>query len=109
MNVLKIIDQCASLNIYEKRTMTESYGELVFFNKENEDWMRVFSGIFGPAQKPAGAKPTKEDKKITEHYGGIQGNQILFKKDFEGASIAAMFWPWQNNTHTTLKLFLIPQ
>ena len=37
----------------------------------------------------------------------VKAGQTLFKKDFEGHSIIAMFWPWQDQAHTTLKIALL--
>ena len=31
----------------------------------------------------------------------------IFKKDFADLSVIAMFWPWSDGTHTTLKVALL--
>jgi len=65
---------------------------------------KMFTEIFGKAVKPSGTKPTKEDSRLTENYGGVYANQILYKKEFNNTTIIAMFWPWQDSTHITVKL-----
>ena len=107
MTIKKIIERCNNLDVSEQRSMSDEYCELVFFNKEIEEWNNVFTEILGPAKKPAGAEPTQEDDVLTEEYGGIFTNQTLFKKDFDDFTIVAMFWPWQDGTHTTLKVAFI--
>ncbi len=103
----KIIETCLMLSIHEKRDINDKYFELVFYNKEIDEWIKIFTNILGAAVKPANTKPTKENLRLTEDYGGIYGNQTLFKKEFDDAMIIAMFWPWQDNTHTTLKIALL--
>jgi hypothetical protein len=31
-------------------------------------------------------------------------NQVLYRKAFGDGTILAMLWPWQDGTHTTLKV-----
>jgi hypothetical protein len=105
--IKEIFKKCKTLNISEERTISDEYLELVFESKETDKWSNLFTEIFGPAAKPAGAKPTKEDLVLTKDYGGIYFNQTLFKKDFSGVAIMAMFWPWQNGVLTTLKVTVL--
>jgi len=93
-----------SLNICEKRAETAEYCELVFYSKETDDWNRVIESFLGPPIKAAGIKPSKHDRDLTEEFGGITDNQTLFS---DGTSIIAMFWPWQDSAHTTLKIALL--
>ena len=107
MILKEIIKKCSMLSIYEERRITDGYGELVFYNKEIDGWNKIFADIFGPPIKPAGAKPTKDDLDLTKDFGGISVNQILFKKEFGDGTAIAMFWPWQDNIHTTLKIVFL--
>lgn len=102
-----IIEKCSTLNIYEKRSMTDKYCELVFYSKDTDKWNKIFNNIFHQAVKPAEAKSTKDDLRLTKDYGGICDNQTLFKKEFEGTTIIAMFWPWQDGVYTTLKVAVL--
>ena len=103
----EIIEKFGALNVYERRSISDEYCELVFYSKDIDEWNKVFTEIFGQAIKPTGARPTKDDLRLTDDYGGVQNNQTLFKKEFDGATVIAMFWPWQDKTFTTLKLSLL--
>jgi len=107
MKLQDITSKYQELNIYEERNRSDDYEELVFYKKEIDEWERIFTDMLGPAKKPAGSKPTKEDKKITEDHGGIQQGQTLFMKELEDATILAMFWPWSDNTYCTLRVMYI--
>ena len=100
----EIIEKCEKLNISEKREATDNYYEAVFSTKDTDQWNNALSEILGPAVKPAGTKPNKEDQRLTRQLGGIYENQTLFKKEFDSSIIIAMFWPWQDGEHTTLKI-----
>ena len=107
MTLSEIAGRFAGLQIDNKRVDTEEYCELVFYTKDTAEWDKAIAGFFGPAVKPLKARPSREDLRITEAYGGIQAGQVLFRKDVEGRSAIAMFWPWQDGTRTTLKIALL--
>jgi len=107
MMLTKITEKFGELVICEKRISTQEYCELVFLSKETEKWHSIFTETLGPAVKPPGKIPNREHRLLTKDYGGIWFNQTLFKKDFEDAIIIAMFWPWRDNIHTTLKLIRV--
>ncbi len=104
MTLREIIGKCSTLPVYEERCITDEYGELVFYNREVDEWKKILADIFGPAIKPAGVEPTKDDLHLTKEYGGIWVDQTLFKREFGDYTVIAMFWPWGNNIHTTLKM-----
>ena len=106
MTLKGIIEKCNRLGVFDTRFITDEYVELVFYSKEIDEWHRIFVDFLGPATKPPGIEPTQDDIRLTKDYGGIWGNQTLFKKDFGDSTIISMFWPWQDNTHTTLKTVL---
>ena len=107
MTLKEIVEKFNELDVYEQRCVSDEYVELVFYSKEIDKWDKVLIDILGPAVKPAGVKPTKDDQDLTKDYGGIFDNQTLFKKDFDGVGVLAMFWPWQDGTYTTLKAALL--
>lgn len=107
MTIKEIRERCGKLSVHEEREVSDDYAELVFYNKDLNEWNKALIDTLGPAIKPAGVEPTKENLRLTENYGGIYDNQTLFKKDFGNVSVLAMFWPWQDNTHTTLKVALL--
>jgi hypothetical protein len=107
MTLREIVEKCSILSVCEKRCITDEYGELVLYNREIDEWNKILADIFGPAIKPAGVKPTKDDLHLTKDYGGIWVDQTLFQKDFDDVTVIAMFWPWKDNIHTTLKMALL--
>ena len=107
MIVKEIVDKSSALEVFEKRSVSEDYLELVFFNKDMEGWNSIFIDIFGPPLKPQGINPTQEHSQLTSDYGGIQKNQILFKKDHDRGIVILMLWPWSDGEHITLKMAAI--
>ncbi len=104
MKLKEIVQKCRMENVHEVRRITDDYVELVFYNKKLDQWNKTFFDILGPPKKPAGVKPSKEDLDLTEDYGGIWINQTLFRKEFGDSTVVAMYWPWQDEVHTTLKM-----
>ena len=104
MTLKEIVDQFGKLTVSETRTVTDNYCELVFYTKDTAEWEKVLAGILGPAIKPPKTRPGKDDLRMAEYYGGICNGQTLFRKDFDGVTIIALLWPWQDKTCTTLKL-----
>lgn len=103
----EIVERSKALGVYEKRTATDIYYEVVFYTKDTREWEKVLAGILGAAAKPPAVKPTKEDARITQEYGGIYQGQTLFRKQCGDSTVIAMFWPWQDGAHTTLKVALV--
>ncbi len=106
-NILEdIVAKIFELNISEKRKISSNYCELVFYSKDLSRWGEVMAEIFGSPSKPQGREPTATDEEIVQEFGGIRSNQTLFKKEYDGNTVLAMYWPWQDETHVTLKIFL---
>jgi hypothetical protein len=107
MTLHEIIEKCRMLGVDEERYSSDRYHELVFYQEEIDKWKIVLSGVLGPAIKPGGEKPTKDHERLTKEYGGIWSDQTLFKGEFEGVTVIAMFWPWEDGIHVTLKMALL--
>ncbi|NIS61084.1 MAG: hypothetical protein GTO13_10385 [Proteobacteria bacterium] len=104
MTLSEIIEKCSMLRVHEKRCVTNEYGELVFYKRQTAEWNKKLADIFGPAIKPPGVKPTEDDLDLTKDYGGIWVDQTLFKREFGDGIMIAMFWPWSDGIHITLKM-----
>lgn len=104
MRLADIIKECDRLNVAETRDRGDDYWEFVVYNQDLPDWTALLTESLGTAAKPAGKKPSRDDLRITEKWGEIRTEQTLFVKNFAEAAIFAMFWPWQDNNHTTLKI-----
>lgn len=105
MTINDIIAKFGDLKIIEDRGVDADEAEFVVFNEELHHWRSLFEECLGEPVKKQGKKPTKEDLLLTKNYGGIYDRQILYKKDFDNYAIMAMFWPWGDNTQTTIKLY----
>ena len=104
MMLQNIIKKWSKLNIYEKRCINDEHADIVFYCSEITEWNKIFTENLGPAIKPSGVKPTNDDLDLTKDCGGISFNQTLFKKEFDDGTVIAMFWPWQDGIHVTLKI-----
>jgi hypothetical protein len=103
----RIEQKLSELAVSKQRKRTDTYSELVFFNKDLKKWDRALSGILGPPMKSKWKKPDENLTAITRGFGGIRVGQTLYYKEFENCKILAMIWPWKDKTHTTLKLSMI--
>ncbi|MBW2056458.1 MAG: hypothetical protein JRJ26_03070 [Deltaproteobacteria bacterium] len=104
MTLKEIVGRCNLSSVYEIRHVTEDYGEVVFYNRDMEEWNTVFLDSLGPPIKPACVEPSEDQRRLAEAYGGIWKNQTLFKREFDGFTLIAMYWPWQDQVHTTVKI-----
>ncbi len=120
--MMKIVDLVGDklINaIKEIRTNSENYEEIVFFNKDVSEWLKILT-------EKLGAPLLSTDQKVTEtssnkiysskkdaafeaanSHGGIRENQILYYGSYKSQKLLIMIWPWQDNLHTTLKKVLV--
>ena len=106
MTLKEIIEKCGTLPTCEERCIGDEFCEIVFYSKDTDEWNKIVADFLGHAIKPAGMEPTEDDRYLTRDYGGTWPNQTVFKKDFGDVTVIAMFWPWQDGIHTTLKIAL---
>ncbi|MFC1809806.1 hypothetical protein ACFL3D_06845 [Candidatus Omnitrophota bacterium] len=104
MVIKDILSKCSTLSVYEERTMTDDYCELVFYRKDIDAWEKNIAEVMDGILKPAGTKPAREHLAITRDLGGLWSDQTLFSMSSDGDTFIAMFWPWQDKTHVTLKI-----
>jgi len=104
VEIKEIIKKCASLDIYEERCIADDYYEVVFYTKDTSQWNELFTEILGLAVKPYGVEPKQEDITLTKKHGGLRENQTLFKREINNSIMLAMFWPWQDEVRTTIKV-----
>ncbi len=107
MQLKEIFDRCRHLKIYEKRSLSTEFIELVFYNEDVSEWFNLLSSFLGPPVKPEGQQPSQKDLDITAKTGSIRVEQTLFEKEFDEGIIIAKFWPWKDNVHTTLRMALL--
>ena len=104
MTLKEFAQRIAGLNVYQIREEGDDYHERVIFSADIQEWNTILEEILGPAVKPAGVAPSGTDLALCQIYGSIMTNQVLYRKAFGDGTILAMLWPWQDGTHTTLKI-----
>lgn len=107
MSLKEIMKKCSHLNLFQERTLEDHFVDVAFNNNDLEAWMEILTQIFGEPVKPKGVAPTDEHQKMTKDFCGIMTGQTLFAKEFEGKTMIAMLWPWQEQEYTTLKIGII--
>ena len=107
MTLDDILAQAKDLEIFERRSFSAEYCELVFFSQDLEAWFRILTDSLGEPKKPAGQEPTKADLGITSQTGGIRINQTLFEKELGEKTIIAKIWPWDDERYLTLKMAVL--
>ena len=100
--------KCHSLAVAKTREMGENYAELVFFSKDLEKWDQVLCEALGPAEKQRNCSPSRAHQGLTRELGGVRHGQTLFARKGQNGTVVALYWPWRDRTHITLKLGLIP-
>lgn len=102
-----ILLQAKNLGVYERRSLSAEYCELVFFTRDLETWYDILSSSLGEPRKPPGQEPSTSDLDLTSKTGGIRINQTLFEKDFGAETVIAKLWPWEDDEHITLKMAML--
>jgi len=107
MTLDDILVQAKELGIFERRSMSAEYCELVFFSRDLDDWLHILNVNLGEPRKPAGLEPTKADLGLTSQTGGIRINQTLYEKELGETTIIAKIWPWDDAQYMTLKMAVL--
>lgn len=102
-----IMAQASKLEVFERRSMSAEYCELVFFSQDLDTWHIILASVLGEPKKPAGREPTEADLGITSGTGGIRINQTLFERNFGDMTVIAKFWPWGDERYITLKMAVL--
>ena len=104
MTIREIIEQCSHLEVDEKRASAPNYHECVIFAKDIVQWEEALIKSLGSPEKAPGEKTTQAHFSLTINYGGLRDNQTLFYRKSGNESFIAMFWPWKDKAHITLKI-----
>lgn len=107
MQLKEIVDKCNHLKVIEKRCISDEFVDLVFASDDIDELQRILTDFLGEPRKPKGQTPNIQDLQLTSNTGGIRTEQTLFEKEFQDGTVIAKFWPWQNKTHTTLRMALL--
>lgn len=96
-----------SLTIFKHRKASDTYREIVFFNKDAKKWNRILSGKLGAPVKPKWNRHDKSIDRLTRKFGGVRKGQTIYMKEYDDCSVIAMIWPWKDKQHSTLKLSMV--
>ena len=110
MELIEIITKISHLEYAQKKYHVDKHGEyaqLVFSNSQIEDWLVSITELMGDPLKTAGEPVTDDIIDLTEDFGEIFDHQTLFYRKIGDQRMIAMFWPWNNQESTTLKLMIL--
>ncbi len=105
MNYAKFLEQVRHVRNDHVRTDTPDYTEIVIPKTSLADMEKVMGQFLGPPAKPLGQKPAPEHLALTDKYGGIRPDQILYVHSEREDGVLVMFWPWGNGLLITVKIF----
>lgn len=100
-----LLDELRKAPCQELRSNDEEYFELVVKVSDLPKVNQVLETFFGKPVKPAGTKPSSDDKKMTNEYGGIRDDQTLYHLAAEELYYYSFLWPWANGQLVTVKVF----
>jgi branched-subunit amino acid aminotransferase/4-amino-4-deoxychorismate lyase len=86
------------------RVDTDTYFEAVIVREHLQSLAQRLAARLGAPLLPPEDRLPQTVQKIIKEYGGIREGQTLYCLSNGGATIVAMLWPWQDGSHTTLKM-----
>jgi hypothetical protein len=110
MEIVDIINKLKYLECSHKKYHVDAdgeYAQLVFRSHQMNQWQASIEEMLGPPLKTSEQPVTDDIVRITEDFGEIFDHQILYYLKLDGQRIIAMFWPWQNQESTTLKIMIL--
>jgi hypothetical protein len=107
--VFKSLKQDIKLMAFDSVRRDEAdYFEAVFFKQDLIKVVAKVSNALGEILYPSSKSLDKKFENFILEYGGIQKGQSLYCKESGDFIVLAMFWPWQDGEHITLKLVKKP-
>lgn len=98
--------------IVEQRELNESYEEIVILNKDWKHWVEALSqNLSNPlTHEDLNCENENESNQklldFANNSGGLRAGQFLFHKSESGSQTIVLVWPWQDDTHITLKKYI---
>lgn len=100
----QLLANVKKINFHESRVDSADFLEFVINRCDLDELTAQLDAYFGPAAKPAGEEALQQHKKLTDPFGGISKNQILYCRTEKDKTECAMIWPWQNSELVTVKI-----
>lgn len=92
----------------ERRTDSDSLFEAVVVKDKIQELIKNVEAFFGSPVWPSKTNLSGEIRRIIDNYGGITPGQTLYFRSEGTGAVFAMFWPWQDGIHTTVKIVKTP-
>ena len=103
-SIEEVMRSIKSIGHEEIRRESKTYLEIVFNSEAMGKIKTILEDYYGPAFKRAGANSGREADKFCKEYGGIQKEQELYYKNYQGVLQLAMIWPWHDGHRSTIKI-----
>ena len=107
MTYADLINQLKTLPLEEVRNNSQQFFEFVIRVDRISELSSILEKYFSSPLKPAGENPSKEIEQLVAGYGGIRGNQTLYRLEEEKSAYYTMLWPWENGILVTAKVFQV--
>lgn len=88
----------------ETRRESEDYLEMVMFRESWKDLSGLLSDYFGVPLKADGEEAGDEASRVSDPYGGVAKDQVLYHALRDEADHVAMIWPWADGKRMTVKI-----
>jgi hypothetical protein len=95
-----------SLELESLRMDCDNYIEAVVVQDEMSKLNNRLKKFFGKPAWPSKNRLTYEVQETINGFGGLMPGQTLYFKNADEGGIFAMLWPWQDGSHTTIKVIL---
>ena len=104
MDFSELKKQVQGVNFGEIRVDAENCFEAVTTNEDMGTLTALMEKFLGPPAFPSAAPLSSAMQTTIKNYGGISDGQTLYYLSQGNSAVFAMFWPWGDKTHVTLKL-----
>ncbi|MGB4520434.1 MAG: hypothetical protein WBI28_00660 [Candidatus Omnitrophota bacterium] len=104
MDCIELIKDVRAVPFVTLRADSEDFFEVVILNDSVGALCVKLEKFFGQPAIPSKNKLSDKIEKTIKLFGGINPGQTLYYWNEGDNAIFAMLWPWQDKTHTTLKI-----
>jgi hypothetical protein len=96
--------QIKAIGFETLRTESDAYFEVVFLKNKLGEYTAALDGVFGKILWPSDNPIAPDVKAVIAQYGSVMPGQTLYAAQEGSHVLFAMFWPWGDREHITLKM-----
>lgn len=85
------------------RMENDNFIEVVVLKKDIGSLKARMDELFGQPLWPSDNKLSTAVHEVIKNFGGIMVGQTLYYSKQQDCALFAMFWPWSDGEHTTVK------